>query len=168
LAGNVTITSNSTGVWYDNNSAGTVTWAPAAATFGSVSFPKQSFTTVWGQVSGTGPTIGNGTLLMEYSRQGMTCTVTLYFIYGSTSTAGDGTAAWTFTLPYRASQGINQQAALCGVQDSTGAIFPMNISVGSGQAFMKLGATQSVRAGYPFTWTTGAAIKTTFEYTVDA
>jgi hypothetical protein len=48
----------------------------------------------------TDPTLGNGTLMGSYCKRGPFCKVQIYFVLGSTSSAGSGT--WYFPLPFAA------------------------------------------------------------------
>ena len=53
---------------------------------------------VWSQASGTGPTLGNGSISGRFNRAGRRVSVDLTVVPGSTTTYGDGSAPWTFTL----------------------------------------------------------------------
>lgn len=75
-----------------------------------------SFTPVWGQVSGVGPAIGNGTITGRLFRNGRHYNVAISVSLGSTSTLGDGTDDWTFSLPAP----NNRTAAFVGVGKATG------------------------------------------------
>lgn len=52
----------------------------------------------WGCLAGT-PTIGNGTLVGHYRREGKTVMFSILLTVGSTTTFGTAGNAWTFTIP---------------------------------------------------------------------
>jgi len=61
-----------------------------------------TYTPTWTAASGT-PSIGNGTLTGKYMKVGKTVFFTMYFLYGSTSSATG--LVWQFTLPVAAQGG---------------------------------------------------------------
>jgi len=58
-----------------------------------------SYTPTWGIVSGTAPALGNGSIAGGYRRIGDQIDFWATLTYGSTTTFGSGTAAYTLTLP---------------------------------------------------------------------
>lgn len=58
-----------------------------------------SYTPTWGIVSGTAPTIGNGSIIGGYRRIGNQVDFWIALTYGSTSTYGSGTQPYTLSLP---------------------------------------------------------------------
>lgn len=65
---------------------------------GGVSSP--SYTPTWSQTSGTAPGVGNGSIAGRYIFLGpKVVQVWIGLIMGSTTTYGDGTGGWTFSLP---------------------------------------------------------------------
>lgn len=171
FAGAVEFGSEATGIFYANNVASGVTFSPSAAGYNSVQHSKQSYTPTWSQASGTPPAIGNGTLTGEYSRDGMCCYCNIYFVAGSTSTFGDGTDAWTFTLPYPGSQLTTAQGIVCAAEDNDANLsYPVLGTIGSGSTtiqFKDFAATGSVRSSAPFTWAQGDRLILSFSYHTD-
>ena len=58
---------------------------------------RTAYTPTWAVISGTAPTLGNGTLVGNYNRVGDLVYFNVVLTFGSTTTAGSGT--YTFTLP---------------------------------------------------------------------
>lgn len=129
----------------------------------------KTFNPVWGQSTGTGPTIGNGSLTGAYTYNGYTTWVRYRLVVGSTTTFGDGTGFWTFSLPPRIpSQTFDQYFSTAYISQNSGLnIYMGRIQVGAGQSYCSIGyAGAGVRAYWPYTagWATGDTIDMTFEY----
>jgi hypothetical protein len=80
--------------------AGQVLTVNSGATAPEWSYGGKStaFTTTWGVVSGTAPSLGNGALTAKYTRVGDFVYFAINLVAGSTTTFGSGT--YTFTLPF--------------------------------------------------------------------
>lgn len=125
--------------------------------------------TGWSQASGVAPAIGNGTLTMNYVRTGRSVTVQLSLVFGSTTTAGDGAAPWTFTLPFVATPNINADGMTGNAFDSspTPTDFTVFGQIPGGGSLLNFGRNGAgVRAGTPFTWGTGDRLVSSFTYLV--
>ena len=129
----------------------------------------KTFNPVWGQSTGTGPAIGNGSLTGAYTYNGYTTWVRYRLVVGSTTTFGDGSGFWTFSLPPRIpSQTFDQYFSTAYIAQNSGLnIYLGRIQVGAGQDYCSIGyAGAGVRAFWPYTagWATGDTIDMTFEY----
>ena len=129
----------------------------------------KTFNPVWGQSSGTGPTIGNGSLTGAYTYNGYTTWVRYRLVVGSTTTFGDGSGFWTFSLPPRQpNTGFDQYFSTAYIsQNSDQNIYLGRIQIGAGNNYCSIGyAGAGVRAGWPYVggWATGDTIDMTFEY----
>lgn len=129
----------------------------------------KTFNPVWGQSTGTGPVIGNGSLTGAYTYNGYTTWVRYRLVVGSTTTFGDGTGFWTFSLPPRQpNTGFDQYFSTAYIsQNSDKNIYLGRIQVGAGNSFCSIGyAGAGVRSAWPFpgNWAAGDTIDMTFEY----
>lgn len=125
------------------------------------------FVPTWGAVSGTQPTLGNGSISGRFQQVGKTVHFYITLLMGSTSTYP--TTQWYLTLPVPC---VTTPPSL--VQIFHGRVF--DVSAGSG--FLAVGQAQSgtyialetqssvtpaagtdaVRQGFPVTWASGDAI----------
>jgi hypothetical protein len=170
FADGVTIDPAATGIFYGDNSAASVTWAPTAATYCSISHPKQLFTSAWTQASGTQPALGNGTIELEYSRAGMVVTASFRFVSGTTSTYGNNAVAYQFLMPFRASQSVVVQCGVLTMNDpATGTDYQCSYQIPGGTNLLTLGYNGgAVRLNTPFAETTGTKIQGQITYQADA
>ncbi len=138
-----------------------------------------SFTPSLAVVSGTAPTIGNGSLNGKYIKQGRLVTVHIEMVFGSTSTAGSG--IWLFGLPVA----LNNSAYV-GEGENLGCLGSLLIGdagvasyIGVVQGYNKAGtayalcnvpdATTPARARFvteaaPMTWATNDSISIVLTY----
>lgn len=84
-----------------------------------------TYTPAWTAISGTQPTLGNGTLLGRYQQLGKTIHVFMQLILGSTSTLG--TAQWQLALPLPAVSGGGLVQVLHGRFFDTSASAPYTV-----------------------------------------
>ena len=113
----------------------------------------------WGN-DGTANTVGNATITGRYTQIGSTVTFQLYFVFGSTSSAGNG--AWNFDLPVTpASSHLSFPVWLL---DSGTANYSC-VGWWNGSAVYMAYQTQVFfGAGGPITWATGDSITITGTY----
>lgn len=122
------------------------------------------YTPVWDQASGTQPAKGNGTISGMYSRSGHSCTVSINFTAGSTTTFGNNLTAYRISLPFRGDTSLSQTAIPVRLV-CAGALSMTWASIGGDQAYFTMGDLGgSVRLGYPGTWANGDSIQATFTY----
>ncbi len=129
-------------------------------------FGRGTITPTWTQASGAGPSIGNGSLTMNYVRNGNQVTVQFNLIFGSTTYAGDAAASWSFGLPYVASPNINADG-MAGVAFDLSSLTDYAVfgQIPAGTAQLNFGRNgYSVRAGTPFVWTAGDKLTCTLTY----
>lgn len=122
--------------------------------------------TGWTQASGVAPSLGNGSLIMNYVRTGRSVTVQLTLVFGSTTTAGDGAAPWTFALPFVATPNINADG-MAGNAFDVSALTDFTVfgQIPSGGSLLNFGRNGAgVRAGTPFVWATGDKLACSFTY----
>lgn len=127
---------------------------------------RQSYTPTWTQATGTGPSIGNGSITANYVFEGQLVYYYLRLVAGSTTTFGDGTAAWQFSLPRISSAANNQY--IPGVymrQNSNNFIYVGEASIGSGETVLTVGyQNAAVRSVWPYTWAAGDTLEFTIIY----
>lgn len=121
---------------------------------------RTSFQTEW-RGSTTNPTLGNGTLDMNISREGTQVTVSLRLVIGSTTQLGSG--GWTFTLPYLSRMVASAQGyALKGTTRH-----PVLGSISGRVLSLWLPGTASpISPTQPFAWESGNSLVFTFTYQV--
>ena len=123
-------------------------------------------TVAWTQSAGTAPAIGNGTMLMRYRRKGKSVTVWFNFTAGSTTTFGNSTYAYRFSLPVKGSGVIADQGFMMEVANGTTS--KMVYGRVSGSAFFDMSVDgASVRLDYPFASVSGMTIRGSFTYLTD-
>ena len=125
-----------------------------------------AYTPVWSQASGTPPALGNGTITGYYERSGLLCHVYISLVMGTTSTYGDGTAGWTFTIPFLSNPSLTQYGQIgrifLGLTD-----YFANISLGGGYTIITLGINGgAVRAAVPGAWAAADRLDINFTYMV--
>jgi hypothetical protein len=125
-----------------------------------------SYSPTWGN-TGTANVLGDGSVLGKWARHGKTIHVSIAFVWGSTTVAGNG--AFTFTLPVTA-------AGLLGTIDAAGGGTLTDASVGQYGAIVALLTTLTVfviptnvvsngiSATVPFTWTAPDGASFAFRY----
>ncbi|NNA82226.1 hypothetical protein [Pseudomonas lactis] len=124
--------------------------------------------TGWTQASGTAPSIGNGSLTLNYVRSGRIVTVQLRLEFGSTTTAGDGAAPWTFALPFVATPNINADGMAGNAFDASASTdFVVFGQIPGGGSLLNFGRNGAgVRAGTPFSWAVGDRLSASLTYLV--
>ncbi|XMB47391.1 hypothetical protein QQ999_15890 [Pseudomonas fluorescens] len=129
-------------------------------------FARGTITPAWTQASGSGPTLGNGSLVMNYVRDGNQVTVQLALTFGSTTYAGDAAAPWSFGLPFVASPNINVDGMAGVAFDLSGPTdFAVSGQIPAGTSQLNFGRNGSgVREGTPFTWAAGDKLTCSFTY----
>lgn len=128
-------------------------------------------TPVWGQTSGTGPVLGNGSLSALLYRNGRQYTVRISLLLGSTTTTGDSTGNWTFELPspYNRLTKAAASGSVRGIDTAanvnrTGTSY---IASGSSKIFIPNNATNTGWKGtVPHSWVNGDSLDLTIAYEI--
>ncbi|MBM2500535.1 hypothetical protein JQS51_30150 [Pseudomonas aeruginosa] len=143
----------------------TFTENPSNCQYNSVYVQRRTYTPTWTQTSAT-PSVGNGTLTGNYIRHGYQCMVEIELIAGSTTTFGDGTTAYRFSLPFPGHLSFNQRGFPVRIFDtSAGTDFTGWASIGAGQDYITISVgAQQVRATSPMTWANGDTLQCSFSY----
>lgn len=143
-----------------------ITENSANCQYNSFNQQNTAYTPVWDQASGTQPSLGNGTLSGSYVREGYTCAVSLRLVIGSTTTTGNSSVSYRFSLPFPGHQSIDQRGWPAKVTISS-VDYACWVQVGANEAKFTLGKDgQGVRDGYPAAWATGSTIDVSFSYKV--
>jgi hypothetical protein len=124
--------------------------------------PWTEYTPTWA-ASSTNPSLGNGTLSGHYIKAGRLVVFRVRLLFGSTTTAGNGT--YTFTLPTAASTpGHDAMGHGMARDDSAVAMMPV-FGRALGSTFdMFTGAGAVVTHAAPYTWATNDRISITGIY----
>lgn len=144
------------------------TYIPAsggvAATF--IADRQRSYTCTWNQASGTGPSLGNGSLTSSVTYNGFLVHVYIRLVMGSTTTYGDGTAAWQFSLPRLSTNVHNQYIPGAYMKLNSGNfIYVGEIGIGAAEQVLSISyQNQSVRSVWPYTWAAGDVLEMSFDY----
>lgn len=126
-----------------------------------------SYTPTLGTISGTAPTVGNGTLTGYYTRVGKTVIASVRLQFGTTSTFGEAGAAWTVSLPVATATGMT----FYGVGNAV--CYDQSTVAGRTTAAVWHASTTTVRfnppggditSTFPFTWTNQDQFRFTFVY----
>lgn len=72
---------------------------PGRTTSGAIVGMWTAYTPTWSQVTGTAPVLNNGTITGYSRRVGEQSEITILLTTGNTTTYGDGTDGWTFSIP---------------------------------------------------------------------
>lgn len=133
--------------------------------YNSVYVQRRTYTPTWTQTSAT-PAIGDGTLTGNYIRHGHQCMVEIELVAGSTTSFGDSTSAYRFSLPFPGHLSFNQKRFPVRIYDSSaGADFTGWASIGAGQDYITIAVgAQQVRATSPMTWAKGDTLECSFSY----
>ena len=134
--------------------------------FNAHSDQAKTWVPTWTQSSGTQPAIGNGTLTGKYVRQGYLVKFDMSLTVGSTTTFGNSSTGWRFSLPVAGTQNSVQDfiAGQC-FDASAGTDFLVNGQIGPGEATLTLSRNGAgVRDGSPFAWAVGDTIKVSICY----
>jgi hypothetical protein len=120
--------------------SGAPAWAGAAT----------SYTPTWGVLSGSAPSLGNGTLSGVYFRLGALLHIGISLTWGSTTSAA-GTGIWTFSTPVNFTGVLG---AAIAIDISAGARYPFMPVPSASAAFflMNFAGTGFISDGQPFVW----------------
>lgn len=77
-----------------------------------------TYVPTWGVLSGTAPTLGNGTIAGRYLQVGKLVYVTITLTWGSTTSAA-GAGIWSFSLPVTAQAGTNGPSSMADLLDAS-------------------------------------------------
>jgi hypothetical protein len=130
-----------------------------------------SYTPTWSS-TGSAPSLGNGSIVGKWWRQGQTVRFSILLTAGSTTSFGTG--EWTFTLPLAAESSQSLSFNVTGVaRDSSAgnAPFPV-ISTGSLMASASIfgiwnpvgSSSNTVTNTLPFTWATSDVLEISGSY----
>lgn len=141
-----------------------VKWSAA----GAPSITWSTYTPTWDAATGTGPTLGNGTIAGYYADLGDVLLVRVSLKMGSTTTYGDDTNDWRFSLP--ATYTIANLPA-SGPRQALGTVYALDagtshvpgIAAGSVnttnfQLYGPGSAGTGWKSSVPFTWATNDTI----------
>lgn len=146
------------------------TYIPAAGGVNScfITDRPRSYTPTWSQASGVGPSLGNGTLTSMVTYNGFKVDYYLRLVMGSTTTYGDGSSAWQFSLPRISSGLMNQYVVGVYIKQNSGAyLYLGEISIGAAENVLTiLYSNAAVRAGWPYTWAAGDILEFNISYFV--
>jgi len=138
-------------------------------TLNSYEYPRKTYTPVWNQPSSTQPALVNGTITGNTIRNGQTCTVNILLTMGSSTTFGNNTTAYQFSLPHQVySQG--RHTGLAFITDaSTGLTTTYNVNFNNSTSIATISnmAGGAVRDTSPIAWATGDTILITGTYQCD-
>lgn len=128
-----------------------------------------SYTPTWGTISGTAPSLGNGTLTGNYVRSGDFVFFSIKLLWGSTTTSGTG--AFSFTLPFSMTTQQNGITGTASALDAGVAWYrgyaPNNIEGGYTDKFVMIKDDGTPITGTgPFTFATNDIIYVTGAYNV--
>jgi len=135
-----------------------------AATF--ICDRQRSYTCTWNQATGVGPSLGNGSLTTTVTYNGFLVHVYFRLVMGSTTTFGDGTAGWQFSLPRLGTNVHNQYIPGAYMRMNSNIYNYVGVtSIGAAEQVFTIGyGAQIVRAGWPYTWASGDVIEISFDY----
>jgi len=132
---------------------------------------QRVYTPTWSQSAGTGPVLNNGTIESLVTYNGFKVEYYLRLEMGSTTTYGDSTGAWQFSLP-RISSATGTPSGYA--QRMIGAYMKLNsgnyiyigeIAIGAGELVLSIGyQNQSVRGTWPYTWAAGDVLEFNISY----
>lgn len=133
--------------------------------------PTGGWAAGWSQISGTGPTLGNAVIESMVTYNGFKVEYYFRMVMGSTTTYGDSTSAWTFSLPRRASvtgtpSPYNQYLPGAYMRLNGGAyIYIGEVGIGAGEMMLTINyQNQSVRGTWPYTWAAGDILEFSISY----
>jgi hypothetical protein len=128
---------------------------------------RTDFTPVWDQPTGTDPVVGNGSIAGEYRREGGKVTVNVELNMGSTTTFGDGTNVYTFTLPapYNAVSDGDYCGSIVALAAGVRKVGVARIDDGTNRIDMFSDAG-SWKTTVPATWANGDFIQLSITYDV--
>jgi hypothetical protein len=136
--------------------------------YNEISDQLQSYTPTWNQPSGTQPALGDGTIVGAWQRQGYVCTARIRLVMGGTTTYGNNTVAYQFSLPFKG-HAASEQRLLGGyiVDSSTGNQYACQVLIAADSAIATLGYINvAVDSDTPFAWATGDTIDIQVTYMV--
>lgn len=139
-------------------------------TLNSYEYPRKTYTPVWNQPSSTQPVLGVGTIAGNTIRNGQTATFDILLTMGSSTTFGNATTGYQFSLPHQVySQG--RHTGMVFITDASTAsttIYSATLNAGTSIATIGLVAEAgAVRDGKPIAWATGDTILITGTYLCD-
>jgi hypothetical protein len=132
---------------------------------------QRVYTPTWSQASGTGPVLGDGTIESLVTYNGFKVEYYMRLVMGGTTTYGDSTGAWTFSLPRIASatgtpSAYNQRFGAAYMKLNSGNfIYLGEVAIGAGELVLSIGyQNQSVRGTWPYTWASGDILEFSISY----
>lgn len=134
--------------------------------FNCYSDQAKTFVPAWTQSSGTQPSIGNGSLTAKFVRQGYLVKFDMALTVGSTTTFGNSSTGWRFSLPVAGTQN-SVQDFIAGQCFDLSAVteFLVNGQIGPGENVLTLSRNGAgVRDGSPFAWAVGDTVKVSIIY----
>lgn len=166
FAGAITL-SNTSGLVFDPTCefAFGITEDAATCLFNSFATQSTAYTPTWTQPSGVQPSLGNGTLTGRYIRQGRQCTVQIELTMGSTTTFGNNSVAYQFSLPFTSHNAYAQKIPLvCVVEAAASYTYNAQIDAQSTKITSLYFNGQSIRDTSPVAWAAGNKILVNLTY----
>jgi hypothetical protein len=130
---------------------------------------EHTYTPTW-TGSSSNPAIGDGTITGAWQRNGLTVTVRIYVLMGSTTTYGTGTWRWSLPTGVPTPSGVLAPSFVCGtalMTDSGGGVTYGGMAFYNGTAFEvydAVGGGGPVTNLAPFTWASGDSMHITMTY----
>jgi hypothetical protein len=126
----------------------------------SIQIQPSIFTPSWTQSGGVQPSIGNGTLQINWNRDGFSVNINFRLTIGSTTVLGNSTFSWLFSLPVtHTSNATMYYPAQVVVSSSPNTYYQCTVQIASGTNYMIVGdIAQGFRKDYPVVWATGDSI----------
>lgn len=167
ISGDVTLTGSNIGWGNDNIVAGTLSDTNTGSTPNTVSIVAKAYTPAWTAAT-TNPTIGNGSVVGEYERDGNYVVARVTANFGSTTTFGTGTYSFSLPItPYAHARDIIGPAFAfkSGTSFFEGVAY---IVSGSSTVLLLLGAAPANNVGptVPVTWASGDRIEFEIRYRI--
>lgn len=137
----------------------------------SVQARQLAYTPTWNQASGIQPDLGNGTITGVWSRDGGKISVEMRLVTGSTTTYGNSSAGYQFSLPKAASSDIDIFSGVAYIYDASDEHWTAyRCAVGSGGTVVTINEMDAsgglARLDNPIIWDTGDIIEIKIEYWV--
>jgi hypothetical protein len=132
-------------------------------------YEEGSYTPAW--TGGGAPAIGNGTLTARYIKVGKRVDVTLKLVAGGTTSFGDNSVAWSFSLPFAADNDTVAYVGLARGNDAGTASYIGIAQIDAGASTLTIAVPSSGNSWSqtnPFAWVSTDSIAIAITYTASA
>jgi len=141
----------------------------SGALFNAFTDQSTAFTPTWTQSSGTQPALGNGTITGRYLRMDRVCHVQIVLTMGSTTTFGNSSVGYQFSIPFfshNAAGFVQRFPGCCEVLDlSVPQSYVFHGTINNNELAMTLSKDGAgLRDGYPVAWATGDTVTISLVY----